>query len=213
MGRVILVRHGQCEANLAGISLGRHNSPLTDLGRRQAAAVAHALAEDPVQRVIASPLSRAGDTAAPIAAAHGHSVQTDEGLVEMDIGEMEGLTWAAARERYASFIERWMGDDTAALAMPGGESLREVQGRSWPVVAPYLESEADDTYRDHPTTVIVSHNFVIRTLICAALDLDLNRWRQFEMDLTGRTVFERRRGAIVLRTLNEFSHLTEDLHA
>ncbi len=213
MGRVILVRHGQCQANVAGVSLGRRDSPLTDLGRRQAAAVARALAAEPVVQVIASPLSRAADTAATIAAEHGHHVQTEEALVEMDIGEMEGLTWAAARERYAAFIERWIGDETAALTMPQGESLRQVQERAWPILAPYLETNADDTNSDHPTTILVSHNFVIRTLVCAALDLDLNRWRQFELDLTGRTVFERRRGGTVLRTLNDASHLGADLQA
>ena len=219
--RVILVRHGQCEANLARRSLGRADSPLTDLGRRQAAAVADALRRESIVRVIASPLSRAADTAAAIAGPHGLAVEPHDGLLEMDIGDMEGLDWSDARERFGDFLDRWMGDDTATLAMPGGESLRDVCRRAWPVLAPLLEdlspSPSADPNAAIPAaatpgvTVLVSHNFVVKTLICAALELDLNHWRRFETDLTGRTTLERRRGQTVVRTLNDFSHLGDDL--
>ena len=205
--RVILVRHGESEANLAGRSLGRADSPLTDLGRRQAAAVGAALAGESIARVIASPLSRAATTAAAIAGAHGLTVDHHEGLLEMDIGEMDGLDWSDARARYGDFLERWMGDDTATLPMPGGESLADVRERAWPVLAPLLDPAPPLA----GATVLVSHNFVIKTLVCAALDLDLNYWRRFETDLTGRTILERQRGQVVMRTLNDFSHLTPDL--
>lgn len=215
--RVILIRHGQSEANLAGRSLGQEDSPLTDLGRRQAAAVAAAMQAERIGRIVSSPLSRAAETAHAVATHHALPVNEHHGLLEMDIGEMEGLAWSDARARYADFLDRWMGDETASLAMPGGESLVDVQRRAWPVLAPLLEPPPGDAPRDNDdgpgATVLVSHNFVIKSLICAALELDLNHWRRFETDLTGRTILERRRGETVLRTLNDFSHLTDDLRA
>ena len=134
---------------------------------------------------------------------------------------MEGLAWADARARYADFLERWMQDDSGALAMPGGESLADVRRRAWPVLAPHLgvppgAAPSDAGPSDagsSATTVLVSHNFVIKVLLCAALELDLRCWRRFETDLAGRTILEGRRGLIVLRSLNDTSHLPPGLRA
>lgn len=217
MARVILIRHGESEANRDGRSLGRADSPLTERGRRQVAALGRALADEPIGRVLSSPLRRAADAAAAVAAPHGLEVETCDGLIEMEVGELEGLPWAEARARFAGFLDRWMSDESATLPMPGGESLADVQRRAWPVIAPFfaaarpgepLGAGADPR---PATTVVVSHNFVIKTLLCAALHLELACWRRFEADLTGRTVLESRRGLTVLRTLNDVSHLPPDL--
>ncbi len=216
MARVILIRHGESEANRDGRSLGRADSPLTDRGRRQVAALGRALAGEPIGRVLSSPLRRAAAAAAAVAAPHGLPVETPDGLIELDVGRMEGLAWADARARYADFLERWMQDEGGALAMPGGESLADVQRRAWPVLAPHLgvpPGAASSDMGAPATTVLVSHNFVIKVLLCAALELDLRCWRRFETDLAGRTILERRRGQVVLRTLNDTSHLPPDLRA
>ena len=213
MARVILIRHGESEANRDGRSLGRADSPLTERGRRQVAALGRALADEPIGRVLSSPLRRAADAAAAVAAPHGLEVETCDGLIEMEVGEMEGLPWAEARARFAAFLDRWMTDESATLPMPGGESLADVQRRAWPVIAPFFATDPPGAPADSPsaTTVVVSHNFVIKTLLCAALHLELACWRRFEADLTGRTVLESRRELTVLRTLNDVSHLPPDL--
>lgn len=213
MARVILIRHGESEANRDGRSLGRADSPLTERGRRQVAALGRALADEPIGRVLSSPLRRAADAAAAVAAPHGLEVETCDGLIEMEVGQMEGLPWAEARARFAAFLDRWMSDESASLPMPRGESLADVQRRAWPVIAPFFAADPPDAPSGAPaeTTVVVSHNFVIKTLLCAALHLDLACWRRFEADLTGRTVLESRRGLTVLRTLNDVSHLPADL--
>ncbi len=214
MARVILIRHGESEANRDGRSLGRADSPLTERGRRQVAALGRALAGEPIGRVLSSPLRRAAGAAAAVASPHGLEVETCDGLIEMEVGEMEGLPWAEARARFAGFLDRWMTDESATLPMPGGESLADVQRRAWPVLAPLLAAAPSGTAADPSrpaTTVLVSHNFVIKALLCAALELDLSCWRRFEADLTGRTVLERRGGPTVLRTLNDVSHLPPDL--
>ena len=213
MARVILIRHGESEANRDGRSLGRADSPLTERGRRQVAALGRALADEPIGRVLSSPLRRAADAAVAVAAPHGLEVEMCDGLVEMEVGQMEGLPWAEARARFAGFLDRWMSDESATLPMPGGESLSDVQRRAWPVIAPFLAAPPPDEPSGAPSaaTVVVSHNFVIKALLCAALHLELSCWRRFEADLTGRTVLERRRGLTVLRTLNDVSHLPPDL--
>lgn len=80
--RIHLIRHGEV-FNPDNILYGRlPGFRLSEKGRAQADAVAAALAGRDIVAVIASPLQRAQETAAPIAAAHGLSVDTDENLIE-----------------------------------------------------------------------------------------------------------------------------------
>jgi hypothetical protein len=80
--RVHLVRHGEVY-NPDGVLYGRlPGFRLSDKGNRQAQAVAEALSGRDVVAVIASPLQRAQETAAPIAARHSLPVDTDPDLIE-----------------------------------------------------------------------------------------------------------------------------------
>ena len=80
--RVHVVRHGEVY-NPSGILYGRlPDFHLSDNGRAQAAAVADALAHRDIVAVISSPLQRAQETAAPIAAKHNLTVDTDPDLIE-----------------------------------------------------------------------------------------------------------------------------------
>ena len=140
-----LVRHGQSAANAAGLLVGRVDSPLTELGRRQAAALGRALAAAPATavRIITSPLQRAMQTAEAIAAAYAATtpaqsaarpgvggtgvapeVGVDERFVELDYGELDGR---AVSELAPGLLERWRLD--TRWRPPGGESLFEVCNR------------------------------------------------------------------------------------
>jgi broad specificity phosphatase PhoE len=79
---VHVVRHGEVH-NPTGILYGRlEGYGLSEKGRKQAEAVADALADNDVVLVVASPLQRAQETATPIAARHGLEVTTDPDLIE-----------------------------------------------------------------------------------------------------------------------------------
>ena len=127
--RLYLVRHGQTAYNRDGIGLGRADVPLTEVGLRQADRIAEVLAGAEVGRVLTSPLSRARDVAARIAARTGATLEDREELIELDIGDTEGLTFAAIRERFPEFIAAWRGAGAADAVMPGGESLADVDRR------------------------------------------------------------------------------------
>ena len=78
-GRTVvhLMRHGEVH-NPAGVLYGRlPGYHLSELGRQMADAAAADLAANDVRLVVASPLERAQETAAPIAASHGLAVETD----------------------------------------------------------------------------------------------------------------------------------------
>src|SRR5208283_3240494 len=102
-----LLRHAATDANLARPALlqGRkHNPPLARLGVRQAELTRDLLAIRPIDVCYCSPMLRAMQTAAIIAAAHGVAPQPLEALTECDVGAWEGLDWQTIRridgERY-----------------------------------------------------------------------------------------------------------------
>lgn len=199
--RLILARHGETESNRERLALGREDVPLNEKGRLQARAVARALEGLPVAAVYSSPLVRALDTARAIAEVLGLEVQVEERLIEMDVGEMEGLTPQELRDHHGGFIRRWFTSDAATLAMPGGESLQQVQDRAWAAV---------ESLRDrHPeeTVVAVSHNFTIRAIACHTLGLPLAEFRRFRLDLGAKAALDVEHDRAVLVELNDTCHL------
>ena len=106
---MLLIRHGQSEWNAVKRWQGIADSPLSDLGRRQAEAIGRALASDGDGRfaiVASSDLSRASATAAIIARELGvRDVITDARLREADAGPWEGMTPREIAERWPGFLE------------------------------------------------------------------------------------------------------------
>src|SRR4029079_17907396 len=111
----------------------RADVPLNARGEAQAAAVASSF-RSPPDAIVSSPLQRALVTAQRTGEATGVPVSIDDGLIEMDVGEMEHLATSELRERYPEFLEMWMSREAGDARMPGGETLAEVQARAWAVV-------------------------------------------------------------------------------
>ena len=132
--RLLLIRHGETDHNAGQLALGQFDVPLNERGRRQAQALAEALGSDDIAAVYSSPLQRAVATATPLADALGLEVQIEPGLIEMDVGETDGVPFSDLRERYPDFLRDWMSDRVADVRMPGGECLREVQQRAWSTI-------------------------------------------------------------------------------
>ena len=201
MPRVYILRHVESEANRDGVGLGREDSPPTELGLRQRAAVAAALADAGIARVLTSPLTRAATLAEAVAEASGASVERREALLELDVGELAGLPFSEARERYGDFLEAWRGERSAAVPMPGGESLQQLQDRAWPVVAPLVAGEADGD------VAVVTHNFVVRVLLCRVLDMPIEAWRRIEAGLASISVVRADPVHPAVERLNDRAHL------
>ncbi len=200
--RLILIRHGETEHNKGNITLGRADVPLNERGIAQARAVASSFTRRPAA-IYASPLRRAFDTASMIATHAGAEVMVDDGLVEMDVGEMEHLTGEELRTRYPDFLRLWMsgGEANADARMPGGETLREVQERAWRSV------ERMAAAHERGTVVAVTHNFVILTVVCRALGLPLSGFRRMRPAVGSKTAIDMRDRASRLLRFNDIAHL------
>ncbi len=172
-GELILIRHGQSTANARGIGQGRADWPLSDLGRRQAEATARRVAAlGTIAAVYTSPLSRAADTAAPIAAALGLVPIPVPDLVEIDAGALSGRTWAELealhpREMAALAIaERETPHPRNRELIPGWEPIAAIVARIWNAIRTIAERHPGER------VVVVAHGGVLNAFLTHLLDGD-----------------------------------------
>ncbi len=102
-----LVRHGQTEWNKQGVMQGRLDSPLTELGRKQAYSLAQRLAHEHYDAVYASPTPRAHNTARIIFQDRDVHIGLDERLREIYMGDWEGLTFETVQAREAEQFDHF----------------------------------------------------------------------------------------------------------
>ncbi len=126
-----VTRHGQTPWNVQNIICGRTDVPLTNMGVEQACATGKELAQEGIvfDRIIASPLQRAQNTAYLIAQEigfDGDAIETDERIIEFDFGEFEGLDCDS--ELYLAYKPE------LALGFPKGESALKVAQRTYNLI-------------------------------------------------------------------------------
>lgn len=140
------VRHGESEANAAGVIAGRCDSPLTARGREQAAAMAARLAAHRVTRILSSPQQRALDTALALAHATGAPVTLVDALRERSFGRLEGQPVDAVGDHFS-------------LRPPGGETWPQFAARVRQALAHELADPRGSA------TAVVAHAGVHRALL------------------------------------------------
>jgi len=198
------VRHGETNSNRQGLALGRADVSLNETGRRQAELLAVALSSQPIVAVYSSPLSRTLDTARPIASAHGLTVEIDSRLIEMDIGELDGLAFSEVRERYPGLLEAWVSEGGPARAMPGGERLIDVQARASDAVSSLAGLHSEQAI------CAVTHNFVILSLLADILGINLAGLRRLRNAVAGVTTIEVKNGRRRILRFNDTCHLAPE---
>jgi probable phosphoglycerate mutase len=158
--RIVFARHGRTAGNVSKALDSRPpGMPLDEVGLAQAEDLARRLAGEPVTAVYASRATRAQQTAAPVAAAHGLPVVVLDGVQEADCGDLDGATDLASYERFQRVYESWLAGDFT-VRVPGGESALEVRARF---------VEAVESVAAPDTAVVVSHGAAIRLGVGALL--------------------------------------------
>jgi broad specificity phosphatase PhoE len=198
-----LIRHGATEANLARplrLQGRRHNPRLSRLGVRQAEATRDFLAIRPIDRCYTSPLLRAVQTAAIVAAPHGLSPQPLDALTECDVGRWEGLDWQTIRTLDAEGFQRFCANP-AQFGYPGGESFLDVHKRVTPAINQLLEIHVGESI------LVVSHDIVNRTYLAGLLGLTPDQANHVTLDNCGISVVVRDDAVTTVNTLNAAFHL------
>lgn len=206
-----LVRHGQTTGNIRKSLSGITDDPLSPLGERQIAAtgtVIAALVHDgtlpPVDLIYVSPLTRARQTAAAIAAPLGLTPVIRQELSEIDFGQMEGLTEEEAIARFPEAANAFTNHpDHMTFHFPGGESRRGFHERAKGALA--------NIVAEHPGAhvIVVAHGGVLSVALAHFLAGNTTRWRDYSLGncsvsrltVTGRDV--------TLHCINDLAHLAD----
>lgn len=188
-----VIRHGETAWNSEGRVQGFSDIDLSDTGILQARHLALALQGASVSAIYTSPLLRAVRTARIINEYHCAPLFTEPGLMEMDQGRFEGLTYPELLACEKGFLRRWL-SDPASVQMPGGESFSDVQRRAWPVIEGILAKSEN--------ALVISHNFTIASILCKIKDISLSRFREVCVDTASRTVIRFENGTASISAFN-----------
>lgn len=200
--RVLLLRHAETEWNRERRFQGWRDVPLSAIGREQAESAARLLAATRIDAVWSSPLARARDTAAIIAAPHRLAVQESEAFREMGFGDWEGLTRDEVRERFPDSHRAWA-ETPHEATWPGAETLAAVRARA------LAGLEALRAAHTGQTICLVSHGITGRLLILEALGLGPDRLWSFQLSSTGISELEFRDDWTTLHRMNSLIHLAD----
>ena len=194
--KLYLARHGQTDLNKVRRYQGRIDVPLNETGQRQAQQLALRLSSEPFDRIYASPLVRAQETAKVIHNGRSIDIVTSSELVEMDFGKLEG-------KNYQEIIEVYPGWDPAVFdfTFAGGENLDNLVIRMRSFVDMLMKQD------ENSNILVVSHSGCLRVILCLLLDIDVNKWWQFKIDVASLTVIDNVTRGTVLTLLNDTSHL------
>lgn len=163
-----LVRHGRTSANAGGLLQGHVDNELDSVGREQALVLGPALRRiGSVDRIIASPLLRARQTASAVAEHCGLDIETDARWIELDYGDYDGQPMSSIP---AEVWAQWRSDPH--FRPPRGESMAELETR--------VRGALIDLSRESKSThvVVVSHVSPIKAAVAWALGVDIGvSWR------------------------------------
>lgn len=168
--RVFLVRHGATALTMEDKFSGAIGVELSPDGRHQADLIAARLAVEKIAAVYSSPLSRALDTATPIAKAHTLTPIPADGLKEISHGHWEGMARADVERQFPDEYAAWE-SDPFTFAPKDGESGVAVLARALPVLREIVTTHAGDQ------VVVVSHKATLRLMLSSLLGFDARGYR------------------------------------
>src|SRR5579859_5673048 len=131
---LLLIRHGESTWNAEGRIQGQADPPLSELGRRQAAALGDRLSNLTPAALYTSPALRARETSEVIAASGNFTLQIEPALLEVHLGSWQGHLMTELSDEEMARFGAWERDPTA-LSPPGGETTSSALER----IAPFLE--------------------------------------------------------------------------
>lgn len=167
MGHFYFVRHGQTVWNVENKICGKTDSPLTDLGREQAAETGRSMLNQGItaDEIIYSPLSRAADTAKIISEITGIPCSEEPRLIEQSFGKWEstprdGQEFKKAKESFACSYE-------------GGESMLRLAQRIYNLLDDIKAESNQKTY------ILVAHNGIARVIQSYFFDMTNEEFASF----------------------------------
>ena len=172
---IYLVRHGETVLNVSRAYYGSLDVEMTGRGVSQAKEVGRLLRDVQLDRVYASSLRRAVDTAAIIAGVQEGNPEIIKvpGFKEMDFGVFEGLTYQEAMAKYPKEYEKWC-KDWKTFQMPRGESFQMQYERVVDAFYKVLEENSGENI------LIVAHNGTLRSIFSVMMGTGMDGTWHFD---------------------------------
>ena len=193
--RVYLIRHGVVVPESRDRFNGRTEAALDPEGRAQIGRVAAYLKSSPPRLVYSSPLGRCRESASVIAQAHGVEVRIEEGVREMDFGELDGLHFSQVGERFAQETKAWYAD-LESYRLPGAETMGEVQERAWAALLGIVEENQGRV------VAVQAHGAVNRLVLSRVMGLPIQRVMNLAQDYACLNILEFWPERVVVKGLN-----------
>jgi len=201
--KIVLVRHGHVEGIHPPRFRGREDLPLTKRGNVEARAVAQRIeSEWRPKKVYTSPLSRCIATGGAIANACGIEAQSIEQLKDMNYGTWQMKSYEEMATAEPKLYATWFAAPHL-MRFPGGDSLQELVSRSADALRLVLERHRDGT------VVLVSHDSINRALLLQLADLPLSSYWRLAQDPCCINEIDVDDGRILIRRINNTSHLDD----
>lgn len=200
--KLILIRHGETEANSTDRYWGQADVALNALGLEQARRLAKRLKEEKIDVIYTSTLKRATVTADMMAVGRGAEYYNEPKLNEIDFGEVEGLNFDEITAKFPKLASVWASNGTDVV-FPNGESYKSFSKR--------VSSFKDvlTKYDEDKTVAVVGHGGPFRILICNLLCIDIEHWWKFRFDLASVSILKVQNKGATLELFNGKAHLDE----
>lgn len=150
---LVIIRHGETEYNRQHLITGHHDIPLTPEGEAQARAAGEAISHIRIDKIFASTLKRAFDTAALAMQAANDDIEAVEALMEVNVGDFNGRSNKTDAEIQHFFKTRRL--DTKP---PNGESEKDVIDR----VSRFFNTRVRGHLEAGKNVLIATHSGVVR---------------------------------------------------
>ena len=172
---IYLIRHTETEWNEQFRYIGRTDLHLSELGRQHAGMIAKWFADVRLDAIYASPMVRALETAATLAADRDMVIEKVQGLREIDFGAWEGLTHGEILERDPDNFNRWLADPETQ-PIPEGELWSSFDARVRQAFAGVTAKHAGEAI------AIVSHGGPIKVIVGQVLGIPAANYWQVYLD-------------------------------
>ena len=200
-----IIRHCQSAGNAGGRFQGRFDGPVNEQGEKQLELLSLRFRNEHLDAIYSSPLIRAYRTAEAVNKFHGLPIHKDEGLLEIDVGEMENKLLSQIGQEYPQLAANW--DHAPDLCVfPGGETMAQVYHRVGETIARITEDNLGKT------VAITTHGGFIKNLYARVQFGSIQGLRQSAVfGNTSVSILEVEDGIYRWKSVNDMSHLPVEL--
>ena len=199
---IIVVRHAESMANTQGIYQGQtYDTDLSELGKKQAEALAKRLKSIGVRKIITSRLKRTHQTAQTIANEVGCEIEINDMIIETNHGIWEGNHKDWIKENFSDIYELWQKKPSEVI-FPEGEAFMDTVKRT----LTFLESTNFET-----RTLVVTHDNIIRAMVSLINNFDIDKIWEIPLETASLNFFEvnkvNQKNLFRTLMLNDIEHL------